>query len=274
MAKLKDRFAELAQGGGGLGFDPLGGDESLLKTLKVEDIEPDPTQPRKLIDDLEELKGSIRQHGILQPLVVSPIDSNRYRLIAGERRFTAAKQLNLRTVPALVRTVQDHHRLEIQLVENLHRKGLDPFEEAGGYQRLAEEFSLVHEEIAKRIGKSRSYITQTLSLTRVPKEVQEKCQTSDIHISRDTLYLVAKQDSEEKMLEVLALATAGQPKEVQREAARKGAARQQSSARKKPKVAFSTAQEATVIVQSQTDDLTKERTVAALEEALSRARQA
>jgi ParB family chromosome partitioning protein len=206
-------------------------------------------------------------HGVIQPLIVSPLDNSRYRIIAGERRYTAARELNIKTVPALVRTVQGHHRLSLQLIENLHRKDLDPFEESIGYQYLVDQFNLTHDEIAQQVGKSRTHITQTLSLNKIPPEIQKKCQSSDIPLSRDTLHLIAKQDSSEKMDEILQLAFNNVSHDERREQARKGKSRVEPS-NTKPKRVFNTSQEATIIVQSRTPDLTIERIIAALEEAL------
>jgi ParB family chromosome partitioning protein len=271
MASLTEKFKQIGEGKAKLGFDPLANDVARLTTLRIEDIEPDPSQPRKDIGDIEGLQASIVQHGILQPLIVSPLDANRYRLVAGERRFRAAQAAGLKSVPALVRTVEDHRRIQVQLVENMHRKDLNAFEEAEGYQRLGQEFSMTQEQIAQEVGKSRTHVTQTLSLMRIPVELRQECQTSDIPLSRDTLYLLAKQDSQERMRELLAAAKNGLGKEEQRERARKGAPRTSSGS--KPKKVFSTAQEASVIVQSNIDDLSTERVIAALEEALRQARE-
>ena len=104
----------------------------------------------------------------MQPLVVSPTTTDLYQLIAGERRYTASKALGLVTVPALVRTSTEHQRLELQLVENLHRKDLSPLEEATSYQRLMAEFGLTQEDVAHRVGKSLTAINQTLRLLDLP----------------------------------------------------------------------------------------------------------
>lgn len=272
MAGLRDKLTRALGGDAPLGFDPLANDEARLASLRVEDIEPDPDQPRKNLGDLDGLMASIARHGIMQPLIVSPLDEKRYRLIAGERRYTAAKALGLRTVPVLIRTVKDHHRLQLQIIENLHRKDLDAFEEAVGYQRLQEEFNLTHEQIAEQIGKSRTYITQVLSLNRVPRKVREECQTSDIPLSRDTLQLIAKQDNEARMREVLDAALHGLPKEEQRERARKGAPRTENAHRKAKRV-YPTGHGAIVIVQSTSTRLSDEQIVRALEEAIEQVRQ-
>jgi len=272
MASLKDKLNRAARGETTLGFDPLANDQARLVTIRLEDIEPDPEQPRKDPGDLEGLAASIKQHGIMQPMIVSPVDDHRYRIIAGERRYSAARLAGLRTVPVLVRTVQDHNRLQLQLVENLHRKDLDPFEEADGYQRLTQDFNLTHENMAEQIGKSRTHITQTLSLSRIPAEVRVLCQSSDIKLSRDTLYLIAKQDDQARMLDMLQAVRDGLPHEARRERARKGEPRTDSSApAKKPKQVYSTSQDATVIIQSLTDTLTVEQSIAALREALAKA---
>lgn len=268
MASVKEKFQKLARREGGLGFDPLANDEARLATVRLEDIETDPNQPRKDLGDLEELKDSIREHGIIQPLVISPLDDTRYRLIAGERRYTAAQKLGLRTVPCLIRSERDQHRLEIQLIENLHRKGLHPFEEAEGYKRLKNEFSLVDKQIAQRVGRSRSRVTEILSLNQIPEQLREQCRSSDIAL--ETLLQMAKQDTPEQMLEVLQADQAGVPFEERRERARKGKPRQESTT--KPKAKFKTPYEAVVIIQSLTlDDMTLERQIASLKEALRQA---
>jgi ParB family chromosome partitioning protein len=270
MASLTEKFKQIGEGKAKLGFDPLANDVARLTTLRIEDIEPDPNQPRKDIGDITGLQASIVQHGVLQPLIVSPLDSSRYRLIAGERRFQAAKAAGLKSVPALVRTVEDHRRIQVQLVENMHRKDLNAFEEAEGYDRLGHEFSLTHEQIAEEVGKSRTHVTQTLSLMRIPETIRRACQSSDKPISRDALYLIAKQESPEEMQRVFQ-ESRELSFEERRQNARKGQPR--SSTGSKPKKVFSTAQEASVIVQSNIDDLSAERVIAALEEALRQARE-
>lgn len=249
---------------------PFGSDRPRPTNARLANIDLDPNQPRKDPGDISDLVASIREHGLIQPLVIEPVDSTRYRLIAGERRYRACQQAGLDVVPVIVRTVKDQQRLELQLIENLHRKDLDAFEEAAGYQRLADEFNLTQAHVAERMGKSRTHVTQTLSLARIPEEVRAKCQSSDIALSRDTLYLIAKQPTPAKMLEVLQDAQTGRPIEERRARARKGEARETTP--KKPKQVFSTEQNATVIVQSLTTRLTKPQTIEALKEALKKAK--
>ena len=173
MASLTKRFAEISRGEARLGFDPLAREEPRFAQLRIDEIELDPTQPRKDLGDLSGLQASIAAKGIVEPLIVSPIDENRYRLIAGERRFTAAKLHGDQTVPAVIRTVKEHERLEIQLIENLHRKDLNPVEEALAYRRLMDEFGLSQRELAQRVGKSLAAINETLRLLGLPEAVLE-----------------------------------------------------------------------------------------------------
>ena len=239
--------------------------------VRLATIQLDPSQPRRNIGDISDLVASISEHGLIQPLVVESIDSKGFRLIAGERRFHACKEAGLDVVPAMVRTVKDQQRLEIQIIENLHRKDLDPFEEAMAYKRLMDEFNLTQEQVAKRVGKSRTRITETLSLNRIPDEVREQCLAPDIAPAKETLFLVARQDGTEKMHAILKAARDGASKDEQRAKARKGEPRTSSEA-KKPKQAFKTEHGATVIVQSKTTVLNKKQVIGALEDALDQAR--
>lgn len=147
--------------------------ERILK-IKTEIIEANPLQPRGRIDHaaLEDLINSIKEHGILQPLIVSRTGAG-YTLIAGERRLKAAKILGLKTVPAIVRDTSRQEKLEIALVENLQRKNLNPLEEAMAYQKLVDEFNLNQEQVAKRVGKSREAVANTLRLLALPREIQK-----------------------------------------------------------------------------------------------------
>jgi ParB family chromosome partitioning protein len=199
MASLKARFERIAEGKTTLGFDPLANDTARLAQVRIFDIERDPKQPRKDLGNLEDLKTSIREHGVLQPVIVSPLDERRYLLIAGERRLTAVSQLGLGTIPALIRSVQDHQRLELQLIENLHRKDLSPFEEAQGYQRLINEFNLTQDRVAQQFGKSIASINQTLRILDLPEEIRDNFQTSE-NISKSVLLEIAKQPSAEQQL--------------------------------------------------------------------------
>jgi ParB family chromosome partitioning protein len=143
--------------------------------VPVDRISPNPRQPRGDMDpeELGELTASIREHGVLQPLIVTPIEmGGQYILIAGERRLEAAKQAGLSSVPVIVRQATDQQRLELALIENVQRADLGPLEEAEAYRQLAEDFSLSHEDIALRVGKSRVAVTNTLRLFKLPDVVK------------------------------------------------------------------------------------------------------
>ena len=144
--------------------------------VPIDQIVPNPRQPRHLIENgsLEELAGSIREHGVLQPLIVTfDVGSNQYILVAGERRWRAAKLAGLETVPVLVRQVTEQQRLELALIENVQRADLMPLETAEAFRNLNEEFGLTHEEIAARVGKSRVSVTNTIRLLNLPEPVRK-----------------------------------------------------------------------------------------------------
>lgn len=143
--------------------------------VAVEMILPNPRQPRSQFpaEGLQELTASIREHGVLQPLIVTPPDEDgHYLLIAGERRLQAAKLASLTSVPVMVREATDQQRLELAIIENIQRADLNPLEEAEAYRQLAEDFHLSHEEIATRVGKSRVAVTNTLRLMKLPDIVK------------------------------------------------------------------------------------------------------
>jgi ParB family chromosome partitioning protein len=150
------------------------GQDAALLELAVTTIAPNPNQPRVHFDEesLIELSASIAEMGVLQPILVRPLDDGTFELIAGERRWRAAQRVGLATVPAIVRTTDDLSSIEQALVENLHRQDLTPLEEAAAYQQLIEDFHLTHEQLSARVGKSRSAITNTLRLLGLPPGVQ------------------------------------------------------------------------------------------------------
>jgi ParB family chromosome partitioning protein len=141
-----------------------------VEQVAIEAILPNPRQPRHIFDpaELEGLSASIREHGVLQPLIVtSEPNSDNYRLVAGERRLQAARMAGLGAVPVIIRSVSDQERLELALIENLQRTDLNPLEEAEGYRQLTEDFSLSHEEVAARVGKTRTAVSNTLRLLKL-----------------------------------------------------------------------------------------------------------
>ncbi|MEQ1698734.1 MAG: ParB/RepB/Spo0J family partition protein [Ilumatobacteraceae bacterium] len=150
-------------------------DQPRLEELPIGSIVPNPNQPRVHFDEeaLAELAASVREIGVLQPVLVRPAGENgTYELIAGERRWRAARRAGLAVIPAVIRTTDDLGSVERALVENLHRQDLTPLEEAAAYQQLIEDFSLTHEQVATRVGKSRSSITNTLRLLSLPAAIQ------------------------------------------------------------------------------------------------------
>jgi ParB family chromosome partitioning protein len=147
-----------------------------LANVAIDQISPNPYQPRKTFNDasIEELARSVREHGIIQPLVVTRIGDNKYRLIAGERRFRAAQKAGLDTVPVVIKeTMTDGDVLQVALIENIQREDLNPIEEAYAYHQLHEEFALTQEEISKRVGKERSTVANFLRLLRLPDSVKK-----------------------------------------------------------------------------------------------------
>src|SRR5690606_6419519 len=160
-------------------FDPTAQQDSRisdLRHIKVSEIAADPDQPRRHFDEvaLAELAASIKQHGVLQPIVVSPSKSGGYIIVAGERRWRAANQAGLDKIPALVRTLTDQHKLELSLIENLQRRDLNVLETATAYLKLRDQFNLTLDQIGQRVGgKSVSAISNTLRLLRLPDSVRQ-----------------------------------------------------------------------------------------------------
>lgn len=158
-----------------VGSERPDGTQTALRDLPVGEIGPNPHQPRQVFDEesLASLTASIRELGVLQPVLVRPGSDGRYELIAGERRWRAARRAGLPTIPALVKVLDDTSSLEQAVVENLHREDLNPLEEAAAYQQLIEEFGLTHEQVAVRVGKSRAGVSNALRLFQLPPAVQK-----------------------------------------------------------------------------------------------------
>ncbi|MBV9545776.1 MAG: ParB/RepB/Spo0J family partition protein, partial [Chloroflexi bacterium] len=163
------------RGLGGLGALIPASTASGLRQVPVDAIKPNPWQPRTHFDsaELEELAQSIRQHGVLQPILVSQQADGSFQLITGERRWRAVQLTGLPTIPALVKEATPQASLEMALVENIQRRDLNPLEEAHAYRQLLDEHGLTQEQLAQRIGKSRVAVTNTLRLLHVPDEVRE-----------------------------------------------------------------------------------------------------
>ena len=168
----------MAKGGLGSGLDILF-DENVTetqtkKTLRVSQIEPNRNQPRKQFSEeaVTSLAESIREHGMLQPILVRPYIDGQYQIVAGERRWRAARMLGLDEVPVIIKDIADVEAMQMALIENLQRENLNPIEEATGYKRLSEEFNMKQDDIAKTVGKSRSSIANMLRILTLP-EVQK-----------------------------------------------------------------------------------------------------
>jgi ParB family chromosome partitioning protein len=146
-----------------------------LREIDIDRILPNSHQPRKSFDEtaLDELAGSIREHGVVQPIVVRSLDDGFFQLIAGERRWRAAQRAGLGRVPAVIREAGEHAALELALIENLQREDLNPIEEAQAYERLIVDFGMTQEEVARRVGKNRATVANMLRLLRLPIEVQQ-----------------------------------------------------------------------------------------------------
>jgi ParB family chromosome partitioning protein len=168
------------------------------RLVPIDLLDPNPNQPRQVMGDLSELMASVSEKGIIEPLIVRQL-GGRYQIIAGERRYHAAVQVGLREVPVVVREVDDREVMELALVENLQRKDLTAFEEAEALHQLAERCSYTHEDMARKLGKSRTSITESLSLTAMPEEVRNICRLADI-AAKSTLLQIVRQADPQKML--------------------------------------------------------------------------
>jgi ParB family transcriptional regulator, chromosome partitioning protein len=168
------------------------------RMVTIDQIDPNPTQPRQMMGDLSELIASITEKGILEPLLVRQ-RGDRFQIIAGERRYQAAVQAGLKELPVVIRDAEDAEVIELALVENLQRKDLTPFEEADALLALSQRCNYTHEELAHRLAKSRTAITESLSLAKMPEEVRNVCRLADIS-SKSLLLEVVRQSDPQKML--------------------------------------------------------------------------
>ncbi|MFZ5645068.1 MAG: ParB/RepB/Spo0J family partition protein [Bacillota bacterium] len=151
------------------------GSEGNLREIYINDVIPNPRQPRQTVNEesLSELAESIREHGIVQPIVVRPLEGDRYELIAGERRWKACQTLGMEKIPAVVRNYGDLEAAAVALIENVQRENLNPLEEARAYRILMEDFGLTQEDVSKRVGKSRPFVGNMVRLLSLPEEIQK-----------------------------------------------------------------------------------------------------
>ncbi|HYV03522.1 MAG TPA: ParB/RepB/Spo0J family partition protein [Blastocatellia bacterium] len=169
------------------------------RMIPIDKLAPNPGQPRVEFGDLTELIASIKEKGVLEPLLVRPSDvGGRFMIISGERRYRASLELGLAELPCIEMDVDDRGVAEIALIENLQRKDLTPFEEADGLRALGTRFGYTHEEIATKVGKSRTSITEAFSISSIPLDVRETCRRADIS-SKALLLQIARQPTDEEM---------------------------------------------------------------------------
>jgi ParB family chromosome partitioning protein len=179
------------------------------RMIPIEQLRPNADQPRKDRGEMKGLVESVREKGVLEPLLVRHVPaSEKYMIIAGERRYHAAKSAGLREIPCIEKDADEVETLELALIENLQRKDLTPFEEADGVHALGDRLGLSHEEIAKRIGKARSSVTEVLSLRAIPDDVKALCIEKGV-LSKSQLLQVARQPSEAKMRNLVRLFALG-----------------------------------------------------------------
>jgi ParB family chromosome partitioning protein len=189
------------------------------RLVRIDQVDPNPEQPRQVMGDLSELMASIAEKGIIEPLIVRQRGS-RYQIVAGERRYQAAVQVGLRELPVVIRDVDDNEIIEVALVENIQRKDLGPFEEAEALQSLGERCGYTHEDLARRLGKSRTSITESLALASMPVEVRNLCRLADISSKSLLLQIVREKDPQKMIALVERLTREGN---VTREQARQAA---------------------------------------------------
>jgi ParB family chromosome partitioning protein len=172
--------------------------EPVGRMVAIDLLDPNPGQPRQVMGDLSELMASIAEKGIIEPLIVRQV-GNRYQIIAGERRYHASVQVGLRELPVILREADDAEVMELALIENLQRKDLTAFEEAEALQQLAQKCRYTHEDMARKLGRSRTAVTEALSLNSMPVEVRNLCRLADIS-SKSTLLQIVRQSDPKKML--------------------------------------------------------------------------
>ena len=230
-------MAKLKRGGLGRGLDALYEDNSAafpdekaedgIKMVRVSAIEPNRGQPRKEFDSesLSELADSIREHGVLQPLLVrrlpgASLEDESYQLVAGERRWRAARMAGLSEVPVVVREMSEAEVLEFALIENLQREDLNPLAEAGGYQELIDTFGLTQEEVARKVGRSRSAVANALRVLKLPQELHPYLRDGDLTAGHAKALLTVKERGKMLKLAEITIEQGLSVREVERRAAR------------------------------------------------------
>ena len=177
------------------------------RIVPIDQLDPNPDQPRQVMGDLAELMASVAEKGIIEPLIVRQ-RRGRFQIVAGERRYQAAVQVGLKELPVLIREVHDSEMIELALVENLQRRDLSPFEEAEALHTLVQDHGLKHEDLSRRLGKSRTSVTESISLHSMPEEVRDLCRLADIK-SKSLLLQIVRQPNRQKMIALVEELTRG-----------------------------------------------------------------
>lgn len=231
----------MAKGGLGSGLDSLFSDNSstiqVKSTLRISEIEPNRDQPRKYFSDeaITALADSIREHGMLQPILVRPISSGGYQIVAGERRWRAARMLGLDEVPVNIKEISDVETMQIAIIENLQRENLNPVEEANGFSELIEKYGMTQDQVAKMVGKSRSAVANSIRLLALPERVLKILENGDLSVGHakallgfedeEMLLAIANRASEGGMtvrqVEKLAQKSAEEPAEINKDSDKK-----------------------------------------------------
>ena len=183
-----------------------------IRMISLDKIVPSPQQARTELGDLKGLMASIKEKGILEPILVRK-KNERYEIIAGERRYIATKNIGLKEIPCIEMNVSDNEAMELSLIENMQRKDLDVFEEAAGIKALADIYGYSHKQISEKVSKARSTITEIMSINKIPKEIRDLCDECNIK-SRGTLIEIAKQEIKDDMYKLIYLIT---KREIKRE---------------------------------------------------------
>lgn len=242
------------------------------RLVPIEQIDPNPAQPRQMMGDLSELVASITEKGILEPLLVRQ-RGDRYQIVAGERRYQAAVQVGLSELPVVFRDADDTEVIELALVENLQRKDLTPFEEADALHGLSIRCGYTHEELAKKLSRSRTSITESLTLTKIPDEVRNLCRLADIS-SKSLLLEIVRQTDSKKMLGLVERIASGR---ATRESVRRETAKAKPAGPGRPRAyVFNfrpTTKAFTMKLQFRKGNVEKQEIIETLEEVLAELRQ-
>jgi ParB family transcriptional regulator, chromosome partitioning protein len=190
------------------------------RMIPIDRLDANPDQPRTEIGDLTELTASISEKGVLEPLLVKPMPLGRWMIIAGERRWRSASAAGLTEVPCIEMDVDDSAVAEIALIENMQRKDLTPWEEADGLRALCERFGYTHEDVARKVGKSRSTVTEALSIASIPDSIRQICRESEITSKSLLLQIVRQPDDESMRTMAEQIATEGLTRDGARKARR------------------------------------------------------